>query len=102
MPSPLLQHLPHLRQQRLPKVSLLRKTHLKQTQKPQHRPQNNLGDNDDFEIDDEVTFGRNRRASEFGKIIHEDEDLSEYVKDRLKAARILAMLKYHEVNQKVT
>jgi nucleoside-diphosphate-sugar epimerase len=41
-------------------------------------------------------------ASEFGKIIHEDEDLSEYVKDRLKAARILAMLKYHEVNQKVT
>jgi len=40
---------------------------------------------------------------EFGKVVHEpDEDLSDYVKDRLKVARILALIKYQEVNQKAT
>jgi hypothetical protein len=81
----------------LSKVSLLRKT-----QKPllkQHQPQsqplsnNELEDSDDFVIDDEVTFGRNRKAEEFGKIVREDE-LSDYVKVRLAVARAKAMEAY--------
>jgi len=93
MPSLLLQH-----QQRLPKVSLLRKTHLKQTPKPlRPRHPNNLDDNDDFIIDDEVTFGRNRKSEEFGKLIHNDEELSDYVLARLRQARMLALEKYQEV-----
>jgi hypothetical protein len=97
LPLP-LQLLPQqLRQQRLPKVSLLRKTQLKQTPKQPHQHPNNLEDNDDIVIDDEVTFGRNRRSSEFGKVIHEDEDLSDYVLDRLYLARMLALKKHQEV-----
>jgi hypothetical protein len=98
MPSLLLQrqHLPQLRQQRLPKVSLLRKTHLKQTPKPlQHR--SDLDDSDGFIIDDEVTVGRNLKSRDFGKIVHEDVELSDYVKFRLWLARQLAMKKYDEV-----
>jgi hypothetical protein len=94
----LLNQLPRLRQQRLQKVSLPRKTHLKQTQKPLLRQPNNLEDNDDFVIDDEVTFGRNRRSAEFGKLVHdEDEELSEYVQDRLWLARMLALKKHREI-----
>jgi hypothetical protein len=81
----------------LSKVSLLRKT-----QKPllkQHQPQsqplsnNELDDNDGLIIDDEVTFGRNRRSEDFGRIVHEDE-LSDYVKVRLAVARAKAMEAY--------
>jgi hypothetical protein len=81
-------------------VSLLRKTHLKQTPRPplQHQPQNKLDDNDDLIIDDEVTFGRNRKAGEFGKLVHEDVELSDYVKFRLWLARQLALEKYREVH----
>jgi hypothetical protein len=82
-------------------VSLLRKTHLKQTPKPllQHQPLSNLEEDDGFVIDDEVTFGRNRRSLEFGKLIHDDdEDLSDYVKDRLALARTLALMRYKEVH----
>jgi hypothetical protein len=66
-------------------------------QKPLHRRQlqSNLIDDDDFVIDDEVTFGRNRRSLEFGQIVLDDE-LSDYVKDRLTLARMLAMKRYHE------
>lgn len=77
-------------------MSLLRKTHLKQTQKPLLQ-QSKLGldDNDDLIIDDEVTFGRNRKAGEFGIVVHEDV-LSDHVKFRLWLARQLAMAKYKE------
>lgn len=73
-----------------------RKTHLKQTQKPLLQPLSNLDleDNDDFIIDDEVTFGRNRKADEFGKIV--DDEISDYVKFRLWLARQVAMAKYKE------
>jgi len=76
-------------------VSLLRKTHLKQTQKPLLQ-QSKLGldDNDDLIIDDEVTFGRNRKAEQFGKLVHEDGELSDYVKFRLWLARQLALRAY--------
>ena len=75
-------------------MSLLRKTHLKQTQS-QPLSKNAIDDNDNVVIDDEVTFGRNRKAGEFGTIIHEDE-LSDHVKFRLWLARQLAMAKYKE------
>jgi hypothetical protein len=92
------QHLPQQRQQRLPKVSLLRKTHLKQTPKPLLRQrQSDLNEDSDFIIDDEVTFGRNLKARDFGKLVHEDVELSDHVKFRLWLARHLAMKKYYEV-----
>jgi len=71
-------------------VSLLRKT-----QKPLHRQPNNL-DDDDFVIDDEVTFGRNRQSLKFGQLVLDDE-LSDYVQARLLLARMLALKKRHEV-----
>jgi hypothetical protein len=79
-------------------VSLLRKTLLKQTQSQLRQPLSNHGldDNDDLIIDDEVTYGRNRRSEDFGKIVHEDDDepLSDYVIARLANARSLAMAAY--------
>jgi hypothetical protein len=79
-------------------VSLLRKTHLKQTQKPQLQRSNFDLDDSDLIIDDEVTFGRNRKAGEFGKIVDEDSALSDHVKFRLWLARQLALMKYREVH----
>jgi len=94
-------NLPQLRQQRLPKVSLQRKSQLKQTQKSLHQPLSNLDEDDVFVVDDEVTFGRNRRSLEFGKVVDDDE-LSDYVKDRLAVARELALAKYREKNDKTS
>ena len=74
-------------------MSLQRKTQQKLTL----RPLNNLEDNDNLVIDDEVTFGRNRNAEKFGKIVHEDIVLSDYVKFRLWLARQLAMKKYQKI-----
>jgi hypothetical protein len=74
-------------------VSLLRKTHLKQTQKPLSKREL---DDDDFEINDEVTFGRNLRSRNFGKVVHEDDDLSDYVTVRLAVARAKAMSAYRQ------
>jgi hypothetical protein len=81
-------------------VNLLRKTHLKQAQS---RPLSNrsLDDNDNVVIDDEVAFGRNKRAGEFGKLVHEDDDdapLSDYVMTRLAKARALAMQAYRNAH----
>jgi hypothetical protein len=75
-------------------VSLLRKTHLKQTQKPLLQ-RSNLGlDDSDLIIDDEITFGRNLQARKFGKLV--DDELSEYVKFRLWLARQRAMAAYRK------
>ena len=52
-------------------------------------------DNDEIIVDDDVTFGRNRKAGEYGKLVHEDE-LSDYVKFRLWLARQLAMRAYEK------
>jgi hypothetical protein len=75
-----------------------RKTHLKQTQSQLLQPLSNLSldDNDDLIIDDEITFGRNLRARDFGKLVHEDPELSDHVKFRLWLARQLALAKYKE------
>ena len=56
-----------------------------------------IDDNDDIIIDDDVTFGRNRQAEKFGKVIHEDVELSDYVNFRLWLARQLAMRKFDQV-----
>jgi hypothetical protein len=65
----------------------------------QQRPllSNFLVDEDDsiIIIDDDVTFGRNRYAKTWNKLIHEDE-LSDNVKLRLALARMKAMAKYQE------
>jgi hypothetical protein len=73
-------------------VSLLRKT----TRKTQ--PRSNPGDleDEDFVIDDEVTFGRNRQSLKFGQLVLDDE-LSDYVRARLLLARMLALKKHQEV-----
>ena len=55
-----------------------------------------VDDNDDIIVDDDVTFGRNRRAEQFGKVVHEDVELSDYVKFRLWLARQLAMRAYEK------
>ena len=77
-------------------MSLQRKTHLKHTPKPLHRLRSDL-DDDVLVVDDELTFGRNLKARDFGKVVHEDIVLSDYVKFRLWLARQLAMKKYDEV-----
>ena len=76
-------------------MTVQRRTHLKQTQSL--LPQQSKVDLDDSDliIDDELTFGRNRRSEEFGKIVQSDE-LSDYVKFRLWLARQLAMRAYEK------
>jgi hypothetical protein len=76
-----------------------RKTHLKQTQSPLILQRSNFGlEDSDLIIDDEVTFGRNLKSKDFGKVIDEDPELSEHVMFRLWLARQLAMMKYKEVH----
>ena len=75
-------------------MSLQRKTLPKQKQKP--LLSNHVDDNDDIIVDDEVTFGRNLRSREFGKLVHDDVELSDHVKFRLWLARQLALNKYHK------
>ena len=76
-------------------MTVQRRTHLKQTQSlPFQQSKFDLEDSD-LIIDDEVTFGRNRRSQEFGKVVQDDE-LSDYVKFRLWLARQRAMAKYKE------
>ena len=73
-------------------MSLQRKTHLKQTQKPLLQQSNFDLEDSDLIIDDEVTFGRNLRSRDFGKLV--EEELSDYVKFRLWLARQLALRAY--------
>jgi hypothetical protein len=75
-----------------------RKTHLKQTQSPPLLQQSKFDlEQSDLIIDDEITYGRNRRSQEFGKLI-EDDELSDHVKFRLWLARQMALAKYKEVH----
>jgi hypothetical protein len=72
-----------------------RKTHLKQTQSQPllQRSKFDLEDSD-LILDDETTYGRNRRSQEFGQLV--EDELSDYVKFRLWLARQRAMEKYKE------
>ena len=74
-----------------------RKTHLKQTQSQLPLQQSKFDlDHSDLIIDDEVTYGRNLRSRDFGKLV--EEELSDHVKFRLWLARQLALAKYREVH----
>lgn len=75
-------------------MSLLRRTQKRLQLLSKH----DLDDNDDIVVDDDVTFGRNRRSTEFGKLVHEDIELSDYVKFRLWLARQLAMRAYEKAH----
>ena len=74
-----------------------RRTHLKQTPSQPLFQQSKFDlEDSDLIIDDEVTFGRNIRSRDFGKIV-EDDELSDHVKFRLWLARQLAMKKFDQV-----
>jgi hypothetical protein len=76
---------------------VLRKTHLKQTQSQPLLQQSKFDlEHSNLILDDEVTFGRNRRSAEFGQVV--EEELSDYVKFRLWLARQLALAKYREAH----
>ena len=77
-------------------MTVQRKTHLKQTQRLLLQQSKFDLDDSDLIIDDEVTFGRNRKSEEFGKVV--DEELSDYVKFRLWLARQLAMRAYEKAH----
>ena len=77
-------------------MTVQRKTHLKQTQSLLFQQSKFDLEDSDLIIDDEVTFGRNRRSAEFGQVV--EEELSDYVKFRLWLARQLAMKKFDEVH----
>ena len=77
-------------------MTVQRRTHLKQTQSLLHQQSKFDLDDSDLIIDDEVTFGRNRKSEEFGKVV--DEELSDYVRFRLWLARQLAMRAYEKAH----
>ena len=76
-------------------MTVQRRTHLKQTQSLLFQQSKFDLEDSDLIIDDELTFGRNRRSEQFGKVVKSDE-LSDYVKFRLWLARQMAMAKYKE------
>jgi hypothetical protein len=80
-------------------VLLLRKTQKPLLKQPKSQLQplskNELDDSDDIVVDDEITYGRNRKVDQFGKLVH--EEFSDHVRFRLWLARQLAMMKYKEV-----
>ena len=78
-------------------MTVQRRTHLKQTQSPLFQQSKFDLDDSDLIIDDEVTFGRNLRSRDFGKIV--EDELSDHVKFRLWwLARQLAMRAYEKAH----
>ena len=75
-------------------MTVQRRTHLKQTQSLLFQQSKFDLEDSDLIIDDEVTFGRNRRSAEFGQVV--EDKLSDYVKFRLWLSRQMAMAKYKE------
>ena len=73
-------------------MNLQRKTQLRQ--KPSQPLSNRELEDTDLVVDDEITFGRNLKARDFGKLV--DDELSEYVKFRLWLARQRAMAAYRK------
>ncbi len=77
-------------------MSLLRKSQLKQTPRPLLQQSKFDLEHSDLLIDDEITFGRNRRSAEFGNLV--EDELSDYVKFRLWLARQLALRAYEKAH----
>ena len=73
-------------------MNLQRKTQLRQ--KLSQPLSNRELEDSDLVVDDEITFGRNLKARDFGKLV--DDELSEYVKFRLWLARQRAMAVYRK------
>ena len=77
-------------------MTVLRKTHLKQTQSLLFQQSKFDLEHSDLILDDEVTYGRNLRSRDFGKLV--EDELSDYVKFRLWLARQIALAKYKQVH----
>lgn len=77
------------------KVILLRKKTKKQNLLKSN-PSDVDDDNDGLVLDNDFQVGY-RRPSIVGKLVVLDDELSDYVLDRLHLARMLALKKYHEV-----
>ena len=75
-------------------MTVQRRTHLKQTQSLLFQQSKFDLEHSDLIVDDEVTFGRNLKSRDYGKIV--DDELSDYVKFRLWLARQMALAKYKE------
>ena len=75
-------------------MTVQRRTHLKQTQSLLFQQSKFDLEDSDLILDDEVTFGRNLKSRDFGKVV--EDKLSDYVKFRLWLARQLALAKYKE------
>jgi hypothetical protein len=75
-------------------VTLQRRTHLKQTQSLLFQQSKFDLEDSDLIIDDEITFGRNLKSRDFGKVV--EDELSDYVKFRLWLARQMAMRAYEK------
>ena len=77
-------------------MTVQRRTHLKQTQSPLFQQSKFDLEDSDLIIDDEVTFGRNLKSRDFGKVV--EDELSDYVKFRLWLARQRAMAAYKKAH----
>ena len=77
-------------------MTVQRRTHLKQTQSLLFQQSKFDLEDSDLILDDETTFGRNRKSGEFGKVV--EDELSDYVKFRLWLARQMALAKYREAH----
>ena len=75
-------------------MTLQRRTHLKQTQSLLFQQSKFDLEDSDLIIDDEITFGRNLKSRDFGKVV--EDELSDYVKFRLWLARQMAMRAYEK------
>ena len=75
-------------------MTVQRRTHLKQTQSLLFQQSKFDLEHSDLIVDDEVTFGRNLKSRDYGKVV--DDELSDYVKFRLWLARQMALAKYKE------
>ena len=77
-------------------MTLQRRTHLKQTQSLLFQQSKFDLEDSDLIIDDEITFGRNLKSRDFGKVV--EDELSDYVKFRLWLARQIAMRAYEKAH----
>ena len=77
-------------------MTVQRRTHLKQTQSLLFQQSKFDLEHSDLILDDEVTYGRNLRSRDFGKLV--EDELSDYVKFRLWLSRQIALAKYKKAH----
>lgn len=74
------------------------KRHLQASQQKPLLSNSGIDDEGDVVVDDDVIFGRNRQARNFGKIVHDDIEVSDYAKFRLFLARTIALEKFRQLH----